>query len=93
MFFNKLRLRYGLHWKRQRPDTSTVIDFIKNLMLILMIIAIYGLVGAMDYADAKAVEAEKVSQMLVDCMNGTARFLNDTQTELVVCEKAWSTKL
>lgn len=94
--YRRLRLRYGLHWQKQRPDLKPLIEFFKNVMLILSLLLIYGLVGRLDYESARAEELERQAHLssttLLDCLNGRARWVTEDQKQLVACD-VWSTKL
>lgn len=103
---DKLRFRFGLKWAKHIPQWNELGIDAHGILFLLFVLAVYGIAGAMDYAEEKRREAEAMAQSnraltatLADCLNGNARFLHDgPHTDgyaktAVVCRKAEEYKL
>jgi hypothetical protein len=96
--------RYNLSWRDtvrfQYATSQSRRDLCKLVCVLLVILLGYGIVGRIDYemelqdeAAHYASAAYKAEQMLLACMNGSARFMNAEQTVGVSCRKAEDFKL
>jgi hypothetical protein len=67
---------------------------------LLVVLSGYGIVGRIDYeaelraeAEAQSARAETAERIVIDCLNGNARWIDPDEGTLVACDKAWTTKL
>jgi len=77
----------------------TRVEALRNAALVMGIVIAYGIVGTIDYATEQRAEAEHQAQVahratyaLAACMNGTARFMNESGDTAVICDKAWEVR-
>lgn len=55
---DRLRLAIGLRWHAARPSLADLREALRNAALVLGLVAVFGLVGRLDYEAERAMEAE-----------------------------------
>lgn len=55
---DRLRLAIGLRWRAARPSLADLREALRNAALVLGLIAVFGLVGRLDYETERAMAAE-----------------------------------
>ena len=93
---NSFRQLYGLRWQRERMQLADIRAHLQMAAYIVGLLAVFGLVCTMDYADAQrseaerqAVIAERATRHLAECLNGTLRLVSADGTTAVVCDRAY----
>ena len=103
-------MKHSLTWRDHTrfayAGSATRRELGRNLAILAALLLIYGVVGAIDYATEKAIEAEglradvhALSRTLADCLNGNARFTTPGPHKdgygqtAVVCRRAEEYKL
>lgn len=94
------RLKHGLHWRNAAPTLADYPEAKTYAIRLLIVLACWGWAMDQDYiaevereAAINATKAERAEQMLLECMNGRARWIAENQKSMVACDKAWSTTL
>ena len=88
-----IRLTHGLHWRSTNPSLYDYPVVKTYAIRFLIIFLAWGWAMDRDYRDQAEARAEHAEKVLLQCMNGEARFIAETQTEAVICEKAWVLKI
>lgn len=55
---DRIRLAVGMCWRRERPGPADLREALRNAALVLGLIAMFGIVGRLDYETERAMEAE-----------------------------------
>jgi hypothetical protein len=72
-----LRRFYGLRWQGQTPKPADIGITLQNILIIATVLLAYGIVGSIDYATEKSIEAERQAEAfsvqqaaMLACLNG-----------------------
>lgn len=61
---DRVRLAVGMLWRRERPGLREIAPALRGVALTVGLIALYGIVGRLDYETAHAAEMEARSVLL-----------------------------
>ena len=80
------RMRHGLCWLNCTPRLKDFPTLIKMTKLLAISLACFSLVDSIEYGNEQALEAEyqaeraeEAERMVIDCLNGQARWLYDSE--------------
>lgn len=93
--FTWIRLAFGLRWRSARPGLRELTPALRTAALLAGLLAAYGIVGRLDYQDARAAELEaraalaersvdRLEQDKLVCLNRSGAWRLDG--ELWLCE-------
>jgi hypothetical protein len=83
----KLRLRFGLLWKKSRPsacDFDGLANWLLAVVMVAMLLTTYGLLDAHDQATVARAESEQATSRLAHLLNGGV-ITDQAQTVAVRC--------
>jgi hypothetical protein len=61
---DRIRLAVGLRWRSARPSPADLREALRNAALVLGLIAVFGIVGKLDYETERAMEMEARARAL-----------------------------
>ncbi len=85
---NRIRLALGLRWRSVRPSAADLREALRNGALVAGLIALFGLVGRLDYEMERALEMEARAVLtagraaLADDMEARYRFSRNHAEQL-----------
>lgn len=91
---DSMRLRAGMLWKTERPTLADYPTIPQCVLLLLLVGILWAWAMDRDYADQAAAEIERQSELaerrtnqLGECIQGTARFTTD-DGHAIACRRA-----